>query len=299
MKQHEFTVQDIEYRRDENGPLLARTYIPTADGTYPLVVELHGGGWCLNDRVTEHHRHEALARSGIAVMSLDFRQGAQGPYPAALQDINYAIRWAKANSQALKTSSDQIGLVGQSSGGHLAVLAAMRPNDLRYGALEVPNGAGFDAKVRCVAASWPVISPSSRYLYLKAIARGDVSPRVPIKADLVIDLIARHEVYWGSLDAMREGNPLLALLRREKANLPPLQWLQPHDDPMHDYLDAEYDGLDREPTRFADLYSKSGGSIELEYVSTPLKFTYLHPNLPEASAAFDKISGFLHRHLGQ
>ena len=102
-------------------------------------------------------------------IALDFRSGNEEPYPASVQDINYAVRWAKANARmTLKTRPDLIGLSGQSSGGHLAMLVAMRPHDPRYAAIPLPAGTpAQDASVRCVAMSWPVINPLSRYRHAK------------------------------------------------------------------------------------------------------------------------------------
>ena len=60
----------------------------------------------------------------------------------------------------LKTRPDLVGLSGQSSGGHHAMLVAMRPNDPRYTAIPLPAGSpAHDASVRCVVMSWPVINP--------------------------------------------------------------------------------------------------------------------------------------------
>ena len=91
-----------------------------------------------------------------------------------MQDINYAVRWAKAHARELKTRPDLIGISGQSSGGHLAMLVAMRPHDPRYAAIALPAGTpAQDASVRCVVMSWPVINPLSRYRHAKrALAAG-------------------------------------------------------------------------------------------------------------------------------
>ena len=126
-------------------------YRPKGEGPFPALVECHGGAWCLSDRITEKLRHEAMARAGIVSIALDFRSGIEAPYPASAQDINYAVRWAKANARMLKTRPDLIGLSGQSSGGHLAMLVAMRPNDPRYAAIPLPAGtprAGRERRLR-------------------------------------------------------------------------------------------------------------------------------------------------------
>jgi len=163
-KVHEFEVEDIEYLRHGDKPLLARVFRPRGEGPFPALVECHGGAWCMSDRTTERLRHQAMAMHGIVSIALDFRSGNEDPYPASVQDINYAVRWTKLNARTLKTRADLVGLSGQSSGGHLAMLVAMRPHDPRYAAIPLPAGSGaHDAGVRCVVMSWPVINPLSRY----------------------------------------------------------------------------------------------------------------------------------------
>src|SRR5215472_8378520 len=122
-----FDFADVEYLRHGDQPLLARVYKPRGAGPFPALVECHGGAWCMSDRFTEKLRHEAMASNGIVSIALDFRSGDTDPYPASVQDINYAVRWAKHNARTLKTRPDLVGLSGQSSGGHLAMLIAMRP----------------------------------------------------------------------------------------------------------------------------------------------------------------------------
>src|ERR1700736_716358 len=163
----DFDVEDIEYLRHGDKPLLARVYRPRGAGPFPAMVECHGGAWCLSDRFTEKLRHEYMAAHGIVSIALDFRSGNTDPYPASVQDINYAVRWAKHNARDLKTKTELVGLSGQSSGGHLAMLVAMRPNDKRYAAIPLSGSGSQDASVRCVIMSWPVINPLSRYRHAK------------------------------------------------------------------------------------------------------------------------------------
>ena len=53
---HEFDVEDIEYLRHGDKPLLARVFRPRGAGPFPALVECHGGAWCLSDRTTERLR---------------------------------------------------------------------------------------------------------------------------------------------------------------------------------------------------------------------------------------------------
>src|SRR5450631_3592085 len=233
-KTTEFDVDDVEYLRHGDKPLLARIFKPRGAGPFPAMVECHGGAWCMSDRTTERLRHEFMASHGIVSIALDFRSGNEAPYPASVQDINYAVRWAKANARDLKTRPDLVGLSGQSSGGHLAMLVAMRPHDSRYTAIPLPAGSpAQDASVRCVIMSWPVINPLSRYRHAKRAQAGANPPEWPKS------IIARHDSYWRSEANMAEGSPTVALEKGEKVLTPPAVWYQAHGDIMHEYMDME------------------------------------------------------------
>jgi acetyl esterase len=289
-KTTEFDVADVEYLRHGNVPLLARVYTPRGAGPFPALVECHGGAWCLSDRLSDKLRHEYMASHGIVSIALDFRSGNTDPYPSSVQDINYAVRWAKLNAQKLKTRPDLIGLSGQSSGGHLAMLVAMRPHDPRYAAIALPAGApAHDASVRCVVMSWPVINPLGRYRHAQRTA---AAPNPP---DWPKNIIARQDSYWQSEANMAEGNPMLALERGEKGVLPPAIWFQGQGDTLHDYRDADSPFPANEPQRFVANYRKAGGEIELEYV--PMERHAGHsPDLSKTGDMFPHLVAFVGKH---
>jgi acetyl esterase len=290
-KTTEFDVDDVEYLRHGDKPLLARIFKPRGAGPFPAMVECHGGAWCMSDRTTERLRHEFMAAHGIVSIALDFRSGNEAPYPASVQDINYAVRWAKANARDLKTRPDLVGLSGQSSGGHLAMLVAMRPHDSRYAAIPLPTGSpAQDASVRCVIMSWPVINPLSRYRHAKRAQAGANPPEWPKS------IIARHDSYWRSEANMAEGSPTVALERGEKVLTPPAIWYQAHGDIMHDYKDTEsaFDG--NEPQRFCAAYAKAGGSIALEYIDMERK-AGSSPDLAKCGPMFGHMVDFIERHV--
>jgi acetyl esterase len=287
-KTTEFDVSDIEYLRHGSKPLLARVFRPRGEGPFPALVECHGGAWCMSDRMTEHLRHEYMASHGIVSIALDFRSGNEDPYPASAQDINYAVRWAKQNARDLKTRPELIGISGQSSGGHLAMLVAMRPRDPRYSQIALPGGAAHDASVRCVVMSWPVINPLSRYrLAKRAVAAGEEWGK---------SIVPRHDKYWVNEANMSEGNPMLALERGEKAQLPPAIWFQGRGDGVHDYKDPESDFPGNEPQRFCADYKKAGGDITLEYIDMD-RHTGHSPDLSKSGDMFAHMVEFVGKHI--
>ncbi len=277
-----FTTEDIEYLRHGDAALTLRLHRPAGAGPFPTVVDLHGGAWCKNDLSACGPRDEALAEAGYAAAALDFRHAGDG-YPTSLIDINYAVRWLKAHAGDYGLDASRVALVGQSSGGHLAMLAAMRPEDSRYASVALEAGApDVDARVQCVGMLWPVINPLSRYR--NALRERAKSP----PAEWVGDIPESHDLYWVTDEKMTDGNPVVALETGEAIETPPAIWIQGRPDPVHDYLDPESDLGLNEPERFVHRYREAGGDIELVDID----------NAARASASIDPLTAFLRKHLG-
>ncbi|MDA1101466.1 MAG: alpha/beta hydrolase [Proteobacteria bacterium] len=256
----DYTTEDIAYLHHGDTPLLLRLLRPDGAGPFPLVVDLHGGAWTMGDLTGCRERDEILVQAGFAAAALDFRHAGDG-YPASLIDINYAIRWLKSQSERLRIDPGRVGITGQSSGGHLAMLSAMRPLDPRYTSLELDAGmAPTAANLRCVAMTWPVINPLSRYRHALRL-RGSAAPPA-----WTASIPERHDLYWRNEETMAEGNPLLALERGEAVETPPALWIQGRPDQIHDYRDPESDLDLNEPERFALRYREAGGEIAVHYV---------------------------------
>jgi acetyl esterase len=252
--------EDIEIFHHGDKPMIIRLIHPEGGAPCPAIVDLHGGGWGKGHPSECTTRGEVFAENGMASAALDFRQAADR-YPSSLEDINYAIRWLKVNAAELNIDPARIGLLGQSSGGHLAMLSAMRPNDPRYAALELPGDApDVDASVCCVGMMWPVINPLSRYRRVVGLlAAGDPPAWVG-------DLEQRHDTYWVTEDNMEEGNPMLALERGEDLVILPSIWMQGQVDPVHDYRDPGSPLDLNEPERFVENYRKWGGAMSIYHV---------------------------------
>jgi acetyl esterase/lipase len=278
-------VEDVEFLRHADTPLLARLFKPRGTGPFPLIVELHGGAWCRGDRTNDVAINEALARSGVVVAALDFRMPPQAPYPASLADVHYAIRWAKTRAAQWGSRPDLVGALGVSGGGHQAMLLAMRPRDPRYSALSLASGGpAVDASLRGVVLCWPVIDPLARYRYAKRLKAA--GPPYP---DVVDSVLPCHDQYWQTEEAMAEGNPVLALERGEQVELPPVLYLQGANDVAHPRPDLD---------RFVSLYRKAGGQVDLElFEGEGQAFINRNPKSPAAARAIEKIIDFVHTQI--
>jgi acetyl esterase len=283
MPNYEITTEDVEYLRHGEKKLVARLYKPKGDGPFPAVIDLHGGAWTSGDLTGTQGLDETLAKNGFVVASLEFRHNADG-YPTSLIDINYAIRWVKAHAKELKVDPNRVGTGGASSGGHLAMLVAMRPTDSRYASVPLPAGSPqVDATVQAVAMSWPVINPLSRYRNAQKAAK---TPNPPAYS---IGMKEKHDLYWKTEAAMTEGNPMLILERGEKVTMPPALWVQGRPDIVHDYHDDDSTFPGNEPERFISNYRNAGGDIEIVYIDNEKR---------QSNASYDPVTAFFKKHLG-
>lgn len=280
---YSFHVQDITYLRHGTREWPLRLFRPEGAGPFPLVLDIHGGAWTSGDLADGQARDETLARAGFVVAAPNFRHAGDG-YPSSLADINYAIRWLKAQAGEYRIDPARVGIAGTSSGGHLAMLAAMRPADRRYAAIKLPAGfAETDATVRAVAMSWPVINPLSRYRHARRLADSATPP------EWAVAMPAKHDLYWKTEATMSEGNPMLALERGERLTLVPALWVQGRPDDIHDYRDPESPSPGTESERFAANYRKAGGQIDVLYID----------NATRASpTSYEPVRDFFRRHLG-
>ncbi len=148
MEAHAFTTEDREYLVHGDRKFMLRLFRPDGDGPFPAVIEVHGGARCNGDLNRCQIYAEAFAKSGLLVAAIDFRHAGDG-YPTSLADINFAVRWVKAHARELGASPGTVGIAGQSSGGHLGMLAAMRPDDPRYAAIKLAvRRSGRQRRVR-------------------------------------------------------------------------------------------------------------------------------------------------------
>lgn len=119
--------------RDMQGPggsLALRIYTPVGQGPFPLMVFFHGSGFVVCSLDT----HDGMCRnlcagSGCVVVSVDYRLAPEHKFPAAPDDCLAATRWAAANASALGADPGRIIVAGDSAGGNLAAVTALRIRD--------------------------------------------------------------------------------------------------------------------------------------------------------------------------
>ncbi|MGI4814283.1 MAG: alpha/beta hydrolase [Janthinobacterium lividum] len=108
-----------------DGSVKARLFRSSAQ-TPGLVVYFHGGGWVAGSvEGFDALGRELAAKSGCAVLSVEYRLAPEHPYPSGLHDAIDAVRWAYRERQQLTGCEAPLVLAGDSAGGNLAAVTAL------------------------------------------------------------------------------------------------------------------------------------------------------------------------------
>ncbi|MEP6978274.1 MAG: alpha/beta hydrolase [Thermoleophilia bacterium] len=112
------------------GEIPVRVYTPMGEGTFPVLLYIHGGGWVIADLDVYDSSPRALANAVEAVVvSVDYRQAPENPFPAPVEDCYAVYRWVLEKAESIGGDPSRIALVGESAGGNLATVVAMLARD--------------------------------------------------------------------------------------------------------------------------------------------------------------------------
>ena len=136
-------------------PLQLDLWVPATEAPAPLVVWIHGGGFMFGDRrylpetLRPNQVFDALLDAGLAVATIDYRHALEAPFPAQLLDAKAAVRYLRAHADELGISTERIGVMGESAGGHIAALVGLTGNraDLEGGIGVVGPSSAVDVVV--------------------------------------------------------------------------------------------------------------------------------------------------------
>jgi acetyl esterase len=267
-------VSEVEFRRNSEGRMLmARIYQPKGPGPFPTVLDLHGGAWNAKNRKAEEPMDRALAASGLLVVAVDMTLAPEAPYPACVQDANYAVRWLKQKAATWNGDTARIGIYGSSSGGHVAELLAMRPRDPRYNAIPLADAGNVDATVAFVATRSPISNTVARYE--NAERRHNEH------------MINNNKAFFVPWETIHESNPQEILEREEKVTLVPLLIMQGAlDDNM----------LPAAQEKFVKTYKAAGGDCEFHLFENSVHEWVAEPG-PQTDKARETVKAFIARQL--
>ncbi len=266
----ELDVTEVELRRNAAGrTLMARIYRPKGPGPFPTVLDLHGGAWNAKNRRAEEPMDRAIASSGALVVAIDMTLAPEAPYPASVQDANFAVRWLKARAAAWNGDTSRVGVYGSSSGGHVAELLGMRPRDARYNAIPLSEAPNVDATIAYAAMRSPVSNPVARW-----------ENAVSLQRDA---MVKNHTTFFVPWDSIHESNPQEILERHEPVTLVPLLVMQGElDDNVRPAVQQ----------RFVESYRAAGGSCDF-HVFEHCEHEWVAMPGPQTDRARDMVKAFI------
>lgn len=174
-------IKDVAYGPDKMQVM--DLYLPTAaPAPRPLVICIHGGGWAGGDKKAYAWLGDALAGKGFAAASITYRRVPGVRAPAAMDDVQRAVRWLRKNAAEYQLDPERFGAIGGSAGGHLASwlgLVETRDNS-------DPELKRFSSKVQCVVDCYGPVD-------LEAMMR---SASAPIVESFLGKPLAGHEEHY-------------------------------------------------------------------------------------------------------
>jgi acetyl esterase/lipase len=274
----ELKVDEVPFRKNSKGrQLMARIYQPLSAnagaGPFPVVLDLHGGAWQRKDRKAEEPMDRAIASSGVLVVAIDMTISGEAPYPACIQDASYGIRWLKTRAKEWKGDASTLGLYGSSSGGHVAEMLMLRPNDARYNAIPLEGAPNVDTSVLYVATRSPISDTFARY---------EQAVRKPNE-----NLQKASKKFFDPWETIHEGNPIEILQRKEKVSMRPLLIMQ-------GALDDNV--LPAAQERFVNTFRAAGGDVTFKIFEGAVHEWVAEPG-PQTTAAQEMVKAFIAKQL--
>ena len=133
------TVANVQYANVGGQSLRLDLYLPSAPvSASPLVIWIHGGGWCAGARAPLASYAAALPAEGVAVAAVSYRLTSSTPdcanaagaiWPAQIHDIKGAVRFLRANAGTWNLDPTRFAVWGQSAGAQLATVLALSAGD--------------------------------------------------------------------------------------------------------------------------------------------------------------------------
>lgn len=92
---------------------------------WPVLVHIHGGGWSGGHRRSHLPRALERAAKTWAGINVGYRLSSEAPFPAAVADVQAAVRWLHHHAAALGLDDQRVVAIGDSAGGHLAAMLGL------------------------------------------------------------------------------------------------------------------------------------------------------------------------------
>ncbi|AWT60142.1 MAG: Carboxylesterase NlhH [Candidatus Moanabacter tarae] len=126
----------LAYKKVGETTLALDLYFPKGhsnESSFPLIVYVHGGGYRRGTRdeisavqFMNETFLKPVAQGRYALASIDYRKASKkAPFPLLVEDTRDAVKWLSIRASEYHLDPERIGLVGETSGGHLVLLAGL------------------------------------------------------------------------------------------------------------------------------------------------------------------------------
>jgi len=126
-------IKNIEYKHIDTTSLQLDIYkLKNLRTPAPLLIFVHGGAWRTGKRADYLPYLIDYAKKGYVTATVSYRLVKQAPFPAAVQDVNCAVKWFKSHGDVYGYDPDRIALIGGSAGGHLSMMIGYAGNEQMF-----------------------------------------------------------------------------------------------------------------------------------------------------------------------
>jgi len=123
-------IVDYQIPAADGTELLARWYRPSSGGSGAAVLYLHGGGMILGSvPIFDGPVARYVARSGVAMLSIQYRLAPEHPHPTPVEDAYAGLLWLADHAEQLGVDPARLAVMGDSAGGGLAAALAILARD--------------------------------------------------------------------------------------------------------------------------------------------------------------------------
>lgn len=184
-------ILDIPYIDDGEKPHLLDIYYPEGiTEKFPVIIDIHGGGWMYGYKEINKNFCLKLAQKGFLVASINYRLAGDVLFDDQIRDIFAALKWLSKNLENYPADLDNVFLAGDSAGGHFAcVTTAVNLNEDLQEDFGV-SYCGFD--FNAVAAICPAVDLLSPNLIMNInvpLLLGDKPKKSPYRKYLDVSKI--------------------------------------------------------------------------------------------------------------
>ncbi|NLA09929.1 MAG: alpha/beta hydrolase [Microbacteriaceae bacterium] len=255
------SVREYDVTAEDGGASTVRVLVPT-DAPRGVLIYYHGGGWVIGsvDGYDTLGRQLAEATNMVVVL-VEYRLAPEHKYPASNRDAWAALRWVQAHADELGVAGLPVVLGGDSAGGTLSIVTALRARD---------EGVKVDATVLVYPAT---DADTGRDSY-----NDPANQLLLTKASM--EWFMGH--YLGGVE-YDVSDVSISPINAELAGFPPTA-----------LAIAEHDPLKDEGQEFGDLLEAAGVPVTRRLFEGQMHAFFQMPNiLPAAREAIDWIAAFL------